>query len=85
MDITKVTHSDHASELCNAVALSQKDHKLARLKRADNCNRKRIISAAVELFLLKAMLMLTGVRFIDSMFKSIDEPVAALPAPKHRS
>ncbi|MCJ1348587.1 hypothetical protein MMC31_006819 [Peltigera leucophlebia] len=40
MDLTKVTHSDHASELCNAVALSQKDHKLARLKWTDNCDRR---------------------------------------------
>lgn len=39
MDLTKVTHSDHASE-CSAVALSKKDHMLVRLKWTDNCDRR---------------------------------------------
>ncbi len=39
MDLTKVTHSDHASKLCNADALTQEDQKLARLKWTDNFDR----------------------------------------------
>ena len=39
MDLTKVTHSDHASKSCNADALTQEDQKLARLKWTDNFDR----------------------------------------------
>lgn len=39
MDLTKMTHSDHSSGLCSTVALSKKNHNLARLKWTDNCDR----------------------------------------------
>lgn len=40
MDLTKVMHSDDSSGLCSTVALSKKDHKLARLKWTDNFDRR---------------------------------------------
>lgn len=56
MDLTQVTHSDHASGLSSAVVFSKKKNKVARLKWTDSCDgrekhicRRRVVFAESEI------------------------------------